>query len=97
MSDSIFIVGMFVTDKETEYGTFQKISVDMQKFNEFAREHGQKSETNGKLYVNIDLMKSRDGNKSYMKLNTWKPKSKEEDKQLINSKDEAFEEDDIPF
>ena len=64
---------------------------------EFAREYGQKSETNGKVYVNIDLMKSRDSNKSYMKLNTWKPKAKEEDKPLIKSKDEAFEEDDIPF
>ena len=56
MADKTFIEGVFVKTITTQYGDIQKLSFDMEKFIEFARKHAQKSEKNGKHYLNTDLL-----------------------------------------
>jgi len=72
MADKTFIEGVFVKTITTQYGDIQKLSFDMVKFIEFARLHAQKSEKNGKSYLNVDLLSTQDG-KKYMALDTFKP------------------------
>ena len=72
MADKTFIEGVFVKTITTQYGEIPKISYDMEKFIEFARKHAQKSEKNGKYYLNTDLLTTQDG-KKYMALDTFKP------------------------
>ena len=98
MSDKTFIDGMWVEDKETQYGVFQKITIKVDNFMKFMDEHATINSV-GDLQMKIDLMEAKSG-KKYAYLNTFKSEKsapKEEDKPLIKSKDEAFEEDDIPF
>ena len=46
-------------------------------------------------WVNVDLLKSKDGTKLYFKLNTWEPKKSED--ALPEYKAPEVKPDDIPF
>ena len=100
--DKIFIPGFYVKEQETQYGTFIKLDIDIQELNDFAITHAATS-GNGKKKLYIDIMTSQASGKKYACLNTWKPdpgKRKapaEEDKPLVESKAEEFDDDDIPF
>lgn len=98
MSDKTFIEGMWVEDKETQYGIFQKITIKVDNFKKFMDEHATINSV-GDLQMKIDLMEAKSG-KKYAYLNTFKSDKgaeKVEDKPLVESKAETFEEDDIPF
>lgn len=72
MSDKIFVDGVFVKTITTQYGDIQKLSFDLEKFKEFCNAHAQKSEKNGKWYLNVDFLSTQEG-KKYMALDTFKP------------------------
>lgn len=45
-----------------------RIGINVEKLQTFLLEHG-----NGQEWLNADLLQSKDGNKLYFQLNTWKP------------------------
>ena len=98
MSEKIFIDGIHIKEIETQYGIIYKLSVDIQKFNEFARNHASTSESNGKKYLNMSMLSKRDGGK-YLCLDQWKKEVVSEDfkKESDNLEINKFENDDIPF
>ncbi|CAB4201945.1 hypothetical protein UFOVP1361_7 [uncultured Caudovirales phage] len=86
--EKILVQGVYVKEFETKYGIIYNLSLDVQTLNEFARKHGNKSEKNGKVYLNIDMLRSRE-DKPYFALNQYKKPEKQ-------AEADPFE-DDIPF
>lgn len=82
-----FVDGLFVKEKELKYGPITELSFKVEDFKQFLDEN-----KNAKGYVNVSIMKSRDG-KPYAKLNDWKPDNKPEQKPEEN----FSEEPDLPF
>lgn len=105
MADKIFVDGIFVKTIQTQYGDIDKFSYDVEKFIEFARKHAQKSEKNGRWYLNTDFLSTQAG-KKYMALDTFKPdpnKAQQQAPQAQQPPQEAFPnaggavDDDCPF
>ncbi len=88
-----FIQGMFLNEKRENAPDFVKgsLSIKVDKFVEYLK---QKQNSSG--YVNIDLLESRDG-RLYLKLNDFKPKEKNTEKEIINNNSEYLSTEDIPF
>lgn len=86
-NEKIYPDGLFVDQKETSFGTIDKLSIQVDKFIKFLNEH-----KNAKGYVNLDMLTSKDGEKKYAVLNTFQPKQQGVD---ISSKGD--EDDLLPF
>lgn len=71
MDNNIFADGMFWNDKHEKAPDFVNgsVSINVDKFVEWLKNQ----EKNEKGYVKIDLLTSREGDKKYFKLNTFKP------------------------
>lgn len=67
-NEKIYVDGLFVDQKETSFGTIDKLSINVEKLINFLNEH-----VNEKGYVNIDLLSSQKGGK-YAVLNQYQPK-----------------------
>lgn len=67
-NDKVYPDGLFVDQKETNFGTIDKLSIQADKFIDFLNKH-----KNAKGYVNIDLLNSQKGGK-YAVLNSFQPK-----------------------
>ena len=102
--EKTFIDGMWVEDKETQYGIFQKITIKVENFKKFMDEHATINSV-GDLQLKIDLMTAKSG-KKFAYLNTYKADTSansygeekyEKPKKLEPATPEQFEEDDIPF
>lgn len=93
--EKILAQGVYVKEFETKYGIIYNLSLDMQTLNEFARKHGNKSEKNGKVYVNIDMLRSKEG-KPYFALNQYKKAEEVAPEDTKQAETDHFE-DDIPF
>ena len=65
MSDKIFVEGLFI--KKGKYG--KRIGVKVDEFSRWLLEHQE----DGNDFVNIEIKESRDGEKMYAQLDTWKP------------------------
>ena len=105
MAEKTFVDGIFVKTIQTQYGDIDKLSYDVEKFIEFARKHAQKSEKNGRWYLNTDFLSTQAG-KKYMALDTFKPdtnKAQQQAPQASAPPQEAFPnaggavDDDCPF
>ena len=74
-NNSGLVSGMFFKKPIAGAPDFVKghVSIKAQELIAFIQQH-QKADG----WVNIDLLKSKDGSKLYFKLNTWEPKPKEE-------------------
>ena len=79
--EMIFADGVNVTKPFPE---IIKLSINTEKFIDFLTAY-----KNEKGYVNIDILKSRNKDTYYAKLNVWQPKKKEQEEQIID--------DEIPF
>lgn len=62
-----FITGLWVKERELKFGPINQLSIKVEAFIEWLREN-----ENEAGYVNIDILKTKDG-KPYAKLNDWKP------------------------
>lgn len=82
-----FVDGLFVKEKTLKYGPITELSFKVEEFTQWMKEH-----VNDKGYVNVTILKSKDG-KPYAKLNDWKPDNKPEGKPEENFSDEP----DLPF
>jgi hypothetical protein len=82
--ESVLVDGMFFKKPIETAPDFVKghVSIKAKELMAFIEKH-QKADG----WVNIDLLKSKDGSKLYFKLNTWEPPKK----------DEAITPEDIPF
>ena len=105
MADKIFVDGVFVKTIQTQYGDIDKFSFDLEKFKEFCNQHAQKSEKNGKWYLNVDFLSTQAG-KKYMALDTFKPDPNKAQQQAPQAgvtittmppKTEDFNTEDCPF
>ena len=67
-NEKVYPDGLFVDQKETNFGTIDKLSIQADKFIDFLNKH-----KNAKGYVNIDLLSSQKGGK-YAVLNSFTPK-----------------------
>lgn len=67
-NEKVYPDGLFVDQKETNFGTIDKLSIQADKFIDFLNKH-----KNAKGYVNIDLLSSQKGGK-YAVLNSFVPK-----------------------
>lgn len=67
-NEKVYPDGLFVDQKETNFGTIDKLSIQADKFIDFLNKH-----KNAKGYVNIDLLNSQKGGK-YAVLNSFVPK-----------------------
>lgn len=93
MSDIVFVDGINI---ELKWENFWSVSFS-EEFIDFYNKH-----KNEKGFLNTNLCFSKDKNKFYFKLNTWKPKKKEEKKEeKTEEKTEEnivkFGEEKIPF
>lgn len=93
MSEIQFAQGINVKKKEFSNGGFiLKLGINMAEFYE-------KNPTNERGYVNIDLKESKKGN-WYAKINTYNPKSKQENKPNTDEDIVEFgeiDDEEIPF
>lgn len=71
--ETIFVQGVWIEEKQSQYGSFTKFSIDVDAFMQFASQHATLSEKNGKKYLNFDMFKSQQTGKPFAKLNTFKP------------------------
>ena len=71
--ETIFVQGVWIEEKQSQYGSFTKFSIDVDAFMQFASQHATSSEKNGKKYLNFDMFKSQQTGKPFAKLNTFKP------------------------
>lgn len=71
MEEATFPQGLFINPKRENAPEFVlgSLSIKKEEFLEWLKEQ----EESEKGYINIDILKSKEG-KSYLKLNTWKPK-----------------------
>lgn len=84
MSDKIYVDGLFI--KKGKFGT--KVGVRVDEFSRWLLEHQEE----GNDFVNIEIKESKDGQKMYAELDTWKPnKDKAKDVEVDN------EDDGLPF
>ena len=67
-NEKVYPEGLFVDQKETNFGTIDKLSIQADKFIDFLNKH-----KNAKGYVNIDLLNSQKGGKCAV-LNSFVPK-----------------------
>ena len=71
------VEGLFVKRQETKYGEIIKLNFDLRAFYEFAKANKTVSEKNGKEYLTIDILTSKEG-KKYPKLNDFKPEPQDD-------------------
>lgn len=95
MSEKVFVKGLFVSAPHENAPDFvlHDISIKCTDLVDFMRSH-----KNDKGYVNIQVLRSREG-KPYAVLNDWKPEKKKDDVsgyKQPSGNSEQFE-DDIPF
>lgn len=76
MSETIFADGIFFDKPREGAPDFVKgrVSIKVEEAVKFLQTH-----KNEKGYVNLDLLKAKEGGKLYFKLNTFKPEKKQED------------------
>ena len=88
MSETIFADGIFFDKPREGAPDFVKgrVSIKVEEAVKFLQAH-----KNEKGYVNLDLLKAKEGGKLYFKLNTFKPEKKEE------TPDEEIDKESIPF
>lgn len=84
MSDKIYVDGLFI--KKGKFGT--RIGVRVDEFSRWLLEHQEE----GNDFVNIEIKESRDGEKMYAQLDTWKPNQSESSVVQVKGED-----DDLPF
>jgi hypothetical protein len=75
MSEKIYINGVFVREKECKYGPFFSVSINLQEFDQFAKQHGK----NGELRLNISKKKqpSKTGVTHSVSLDTYEPPTRQ--------------------
>ena len=84
MSDKIYVDGLFI--KKGKFGT--RIGVRVDEFSRWLLEHQEE----GNDFVNIEIKESRDGEKMYAQLDTWKPNKSESSVVQVKGED-----DDLPL
>ena len=67
MADKTFVNGFYFKVKETQYGEIIKLGINIQQFFEFVKKHKDGE------YLNIDILRSKETNKPYAVLDTFKP------------------------
>lgn len=90
MTDKIFVDGLRITLKETQYGEILKLGIKSSDFMDFLAKY-----TNDKGYCNIDLKKGK-SDKWYAELNTYKKDSSEPTEENVMSFDDIDNEE-VPF
>jgi hypothetical protein len=75
MSETIYLNGMFVRERDGKYGPFFGVSINLSEFEAFAKQHGK----NGELRLNISKKKqaSKTGVTHSVSLDTYEPKSRQ--------------------
>jgi hypothetical protein len=76
MNEKVFVTGLFASRRETapDY-VVCSLSIKVSEFAKFVKEHAKDD------YLNIDIMKSKEG-KIYAQKNTFEPKKNEDKKPL---------------
>jgi len=64
MTEKTFPQGLFIKEVETKYGTMQKLSFKTEEAIKWLQENTNNA-------VNVDVKRSKDGNKPYLELNTY--------------------------
>ena len=84
MADKVFVDGVITKIITTQYGEIIKLGVKVEEFKKFLETHEEKG------WVNMNLMTSKDGDKKYLELDTWKPDGQQ-------AKPKSNDTDSIPF
>lgn len=92
MTDTIFADGVSISSVETKYGEIIKLGIKIEPFMDFLAKH-----VNEKGYVNLDLKTSKNGDKKYLALNTYK-KDDTTSKEISDEPVIEFDDmDEVPF